>query len=218
MTQLLSLTWSDRGQTRRWPCTALLLHHLFALYFLKLVGHTVGHLLTEKCIGCRACMTDFHGSFPLGFNCNLLPPGTSPESKDCSQVTSVHDPTLLPSLTQQVPSRWALEIKTYSRSNCLLRSPRRKQPLLRKANKEPLSITAWDTDSYLSGRIKPRPQAHRNLGIAFSRGNSHLPLLRPITYSPGVEGWTGLVKNGNRWSPRTQKLDMGLAENRDNLS
>lgn len=137
--------------------------------------------------------------------------------KSHHKFPSVHDPTLLPSLTQQVPSRWALEIKNYRRSNCLLRSPRREQPLLRKANKEPLTTTAWDTDSYLSGRIKPRPQTHRNLGIAFRRGNSHLPLLRPVIYSPDVEGWIGLVKNGNRWLSTTQKLDMGLVENRDNL-
>ena len=130
---------------------------------------------------------------------------------------SVHDPAPLPSLTQQVPSRWVLEMKNYSRSSCLLRSPRTEQPLLRKANKEPLNITAWDTDSYLSGRIKTRPQTHRNSGIAFSRANSHLPLLRPIIYSPAVDGWTGLVRNGNKRLARTLKPDMGLVEIRGNL-
>lgn len=137
-----------------------------------------------------------------------------------SHIITFHPSTTpfrCPSPTQQVPSRWVLEIKNYSCSSCLLHSPRREQPLLRKANKEPLSITAWDTDSYLSGRIKTRPQTHRNSGIAFSRGNPHLPLLRPIIYSPGVDGWTGLVRNGNKWLARTQKPDRGLVEIRDNL-
>lgn len=52
------------------------------------MGHTVGHLLPEECVGRGARAIDIHGSFTHGFNRNLFTPGISPESMGCSQVTS----------------------------------------------------------------------------------------------------------------------------------
>lgn len=64
------------------------LHHLSARFSLKLMEHTVGHLLPEERVGCGARTIDTHGSFPHGFDSNRFTPGISPESTGCSRVTS----------------------------------------------------------------------------------------------------------------------------------
>lgn len=70
-----------------------------------------------------------------------------------------HNPASLPSLPQQqVPPRWLQQMQNYSHSHLSPALPNNRAACWEKADEEPLSITAWDTDSYLPGRIKTRPQ------------------------------------------------------------
>lgn len=122
--------------------------------------------------------------------------GAAPKSHH--NIPSVHDPA---------PALWpgasgAFQMSAGDCPSSLLCSPKRQQALLRKANKEPLSTTAWDTDSKLSGSIKTQPQTHRNSGTACSRSSMYLSLVKS-PHSPLVGGWTRLVKKRNKWLTRT---------------
>lgn len=191
--------WSHWGQARRWACTnsastvyLLTSHYSWwdtqpATFSLRTVLDV--ELTRLTCIGVflmASTTTSFHPLFHQRT-------GVAPKSHH--NFPSVHDL----SLALWPGASGVFQMSAGDCPSCLLCSPRRQQPLLRKANKKPPSTTAWDTDSYFSGRIKTRPQTHRNPGITWSRSSAYLPLIR----SPGVSGWTGLVKTRNKWLTRT---------------